>query len=261
MTESTSGRQRKPRLAPGVRIVGDQRIALGKELAERYAQGEAIRSMADDLGRSYGWVQGMLKEAGVTLRGRGGATRGAAGAARARLARGGSRARRTTDSRPSPTKPARSGNGSTAGVVEMDDAAVEPTQETPVKTVKESRASAVDQKPAASKIKKSKKKDQTGASKTDKPAKDEAKPGKPAKDEAKPAKPKKVDKPAKQASSGKAEKTKPDQKTKPDSKVKQDKKDKSSSGKKDKSKQEKSKQDKPAKPKKDKKSKKKNKDK
>ncbi|GAA1390524.1 helix-turn-helix domain-containing protein [Luteococcus peritonei] len=72
-------------LAPGARITGEQRRAVAAELAARYAAGEAIRSMADDLGRSYGWVQGLLKEHGVELRGRGGATRGAAGEARARL--------------------------------------------------------------------------------------------------------------------------------------------------------------------------------
>lgn len=70
-------------LAPGARITGEQRQAVAADLAQRYQAGESIRSMAADLGRSYGWVQGLLKEHGVERRGRGGATRGAAGAERA----------------------------------------------------------------------------------------------------------------------------------------------------------------------------------
>lgn len=78
-------------LGRGARITGAERERVAAELAARYGRGESIRFMADDLGRSYGWVQGLLKEAGVTLRGRGGATRGAAGAQRARIARGNNR--------------------------------------------------------------------------------------------------------------------------------------------------------------------------
>ncbi|WP_229117250.1 helix-turn-helix domain-containing protein [Enemella dayhoffiae] len=66
----------------GARIVGGARIDLASDLRRRYEAGESIRSMADDLGRSYGFVQGLLKEAGVTLRSRGGATRGAEAVAR-----------------------------------------------------------------------------------------------------------------------------------------------------------------------------------
>lgn len=65
------------RLTRGARISGADRQALGAELSRRYGAGESIRSMADDLGRSYGFVQGLLKEGGVALRTRGGATRGA----------------------------------------------------------------------------------------------------------------------------------------------------------------------------------------
>jgi hypothetical protein len=63
-------------LTKGSRITGDQRGTLAAELAERYAGGESIRSIAEDTGRSYGFVHGILKESGATLRGRGGATRG-----------------------------------------------------------------------------------------------------------------------------------------------------------------------------------------
>ena len=38
--------------------------------------GSSIRDLASETGRSYGFVHRMLSEAGVTLRGRGGATRG-----------------------------------------------------------------------------------------------------------------------------------------------------------------------------------------
>lgn len=66
----------------GARIVGDGRARLGEQLRQRYEAGESIRSIASDLERSYGFVQGLLKENGVNLRGRGGATRGAAAEAR-----------------------------------------------------------------------------------------------------------------------------------------------------------------------------------
>jgi len=65
-------------LTKGSRITGDQRGTLATAFAERYAGGESIRSIAEDTGRSYGFVHGILKEAGATLRGRGGATRGPA---------------------------------------------------------------------------------------------------------------------------------------------------------------------------------------
>ena len=63
-------------LAKGSRITGAQRTTLASQYARRYAAGESIRKIADDAGRSFGFVHGVLKEAGVELRGRGGATRG-----------------------------------------------------------------------------------------------------------------------------------------------------------------------------------------
>ncbi len=63
-------------LTKGARITGDQRSSLAKVFGERYAGGESIRSIASDTGRSYGFVHGVLKESGASLRGRGGATRG-----------------------------------------------------------------------------------------------------------------------------------------------------------------------------------------
>jgi hypothetical protein len=69
-------------LAKGARITGPQRESLATQYAKRYDAGESIRKIAEDAGRSFGFVHGVLKESGVTLRGRGGATRGtkAAGA-------------------------------------------------------------------------------------------------------------------------------------------------------------------------------------
>lgn len=60
----------------GSRIAGAQRTRLAAELRQRYEAGASIRSIADETGRSYGFVQGLLKETGAPLRGRGGATRG-----------------------------------------------------------------------------------------------------------------------------------------------------------------------------------------
>jgi helix-turn-helix protein len=74
MADEASGSQSG--LTKGARITGDQRSTLGTAFGERYAGGESIRSIAQDTGRSYGFVHGVLKESGATLRGRGGATRG-----------------------------------------------------------------------------------------------------------------------------------------------------------------------------------------
>lgn len=70
------------RLPKGARITGDGRKDLATSLIERYQRGESIRSMAQDIGRSYGFVHGVLAESGVSMRSRGGATRGAAAQAR-----------------------------------------------------------------------------------------------------------------------------------------------------------------------------------
>lgn len=70
------------RLPKGARITGEGRKDLAATLVARYQRGESIRSMADDIGRSYGFVHGVLAESGVQMRSRGGATRGAAAEAR-----------------------------------------------------------------------------------------------------------------------------------------------------------------------------------
>ncbi|GAA1770153.1 transcriptional regulator [Streptomonospora sp. PA3] len=62
-------------LKKGTRVTGTERSELASELKRRYDEGESIRSLAAATGRSYGFVHRLLTEAGVTLRGRGGATR------------------------------------------------------------------------------------------------------------------------------------------------------------------------------------------
>ncbi|MFE4775986.1 helix-turn-helix domain-containing protein [Streptomyces sp. NPDC056713] len=59
----------------GKRITGAARDKLAAELKTAYESGASIRSIAESSGRSYGFVHRILTEAGVTLRGRGGATR------------------------------------------------------------------------------------------------------------------------------------------------------------------------------------------
>jgi Helix-turn-helix domain len=63
-------------LKKGTRVTGADRSKLASELKKRYDAGESIRSLAASTGRSYGFVHRILTESGVSLRGRGGATRG-----------------------------------------------------------------------------------------------------------------------------------------------------------------------------------------
>jgi hypothetical protein len=63
-------------LKKGSRVTGNTRDKLAADLKKRYASGESIRALAESTGRSYGFVHRILSESGVTLRGRGGATRG-----------------------------------------------------------------------------------------------------------------------------------------------------------------------------------------
>jgi hypothetical protein len=63
-------------LRKGSRVTGTARERLAADLKKKYSQGRSIRALAEETGRSYGFVHRMLSESGVTLRGRGGATRG-----------------------------------------------------------------------------------------------------------------------------------------------------------------------------------------
>ncbi|MQA85173.1 MAG: transcriptional regulator [Streptosporangiales bacterium] len=65
-------------LKKGTRVTGAERDKLADELKKRYNAGESIRSLAASTGRSYGFIHRILTESGVSLRGRGGATRGRA---------------------------------------------------------------------------------------------------------------------------------------------------------------------------------------
>ena len=67
-------------LKKGARITGTERNKLAGELKKQYDKGRSIRELADTHGRSYGFVHRVLSESGVTLRGRGGATRSKAAA-------------------------------------------------------------------------------------------------------------------------------------------------------------------------------------
>lgn len=62
----------------GARITGAERAKLATDLKKQYAKGRSIRELAAAYGRSYGFVHRVLSESEVTLRGRGGATRGKA---------------------------------------------------------------------------------------------------------------------------------------------------------------------------------------
>jgi Helix-turn-helix domain len=63
-------------LKKGTRVTGDDRAKLAGDLRQRYLAGESIRALATSIGRSYGFIHRILAESGVTLRSRGGATRG-----------------------------------------------------------------------------------------------------------------------------------------------------------------------------------------
>ena len=65
-----------PTLAKGKRITGSERDKLTKDLKKRYRAGASIRELANETGRSYGFIHRLLSDSGVKLRGRGGATRG-----------------------------------------------------------------------------------------------------------------------------------------------------------------------------------------
>ncbi|MGW2602086.1 helix-turn-helix domain-containing protein [Streptomyces klenkii] len=62
-------------LKKGSWVTGAAREKLAADLKTKYVSGASIRVLAEDVGRSYGFVHRILGESGVTLRGRGGATR------------------------------------------------------------------------------------------------------------------------------------------------------------------------------------------
>ena len=62
-------------LKKGSRVTGGDRDTLTQQLKKRYEGGASIRALAEESGRSYGFVHRILSESGATLLGRGGATR------------------------------------------------------------------------------------------------------------------------------------------------------------------------------------------
>ena len=71
-------------LKKGARITGPERNKLAGDLKKAYDKGKSIRELAESHGRSYGFVHRVLSESGVTLRGRGGATRTKAASGKAK---------------------------------------------------------------------------------------------------------------------------------------------------------------------------------
>ncbi|MFB9376406.1 helix-turn-helix domain-containing protein [Kineococcus gynurae] len=62
----------------GARLTGAERDELASTLSQGYSEGKSIRALAEESGRSYGFVHRILSESDVSLRSRGGATRGRA---------------------------------------------------------------------------------------------------------------------------------------------------------------------------------------
>ena len=62
-------------ITKGTRITGQSRDKLAADLRREYEGGASIRALAEQTGRSYGFVHRVLTESDVPLRGRGGATR------------------------------------------------------------------------------------------------------------------------------------------------------------------------------------------
>jgi hypothetical protein len=56
----------------GIVLTGDARQTTAQKAADLYSQGCTIRSVAHQIGRSYGGTRVLLLEAGVQPRGRGG---------------------------------------------------------------------------------------------------------------------------------------------------------------------------------------------
>jgi transposase len=59
-------------LDSGVRIEGKDRTALRKDVVRQYKAGASIRDMAQQTGRSYGFIYSLLQEGKVKFRPRGG---------------------------------------------------------------------------------------------------------------------------------------------------------------------------------------------
>ncbi|WP_414169171.1 helix-turn-helix domain-containing protein [Streptoverticillium reticulum] len=58
--------------APRKRLKAEQQDRVTAELRKKYDAGASIRALAEESGRSYGYVHRRLAESGVTFRSRGG---------------------------------------------------------------------------------------------------------------------------------------------------------------------------------------------
>ena len=74
-TKTASKTAKTVTIKKGARITGPARDKLAADLRKKYETGQSIRALAEDTGRSYGFVHRLLLDAEVPLRGRGGATR------------------------------------------------------------------------------------------------------------------------------------------------------------------------------------------
>ena len=55
-------------LSKGARITGVNRTKLATDLKKKYTKGASIRELADENGRSYGFIHRVLAESGVQRR-------------------------------------------------------------------------------------------------------------------------------------------------------------------------------------------------
>jgi len=93
-------------LSKGARITGVNRTKLATDLKKKYTKGASIRELADENGRSYGFIHRVLAESGVQLRSRGGATRTKVTSTRGAAAPSAAHATKTPTSRPAKGKAA-----------------------------------------------------------------------------------------------------------------------------------------------------------
>jgi hypothetical protein len=61
------------KIGKSITVTGAARAEVSARIKMRYEKGESIRTIADSIGRSYGFVHGILREIDVPLRRRGGA--------------------------------------------------------------------------------------------------------------------------------------------------------------------------------------------
>lgn len=69
------GRTSWPRCAKEPGVSGSERSKLATKVARAYGKGASVRELADQHGRSYGFIHRLLIEVDAVMRGRGRATR------------------------------------------------------------------------------------------------------------------------------------------------------------------------------------------